>query len=320
MIAVRDLTFDYPGTRALHRVSFDLAAGSITALVGPNGAGKTTLLRCLAALEEPLDGAIRVDGVDAIAEPREVHRRLGYLSDFFGLYDDLTVEQGLRHAAAIRGVPAPREREVAREAAGRLGLADRLAVRAGALSRGLRQRLAIAQAIVHRPRVLLLDEPASGLDPEARHALAELFVRLRDEGMTLLVSSHILAELDAYSSHLLVLRGGRLVSHEPLGGAAVRATARVTVALALAAPFPGLAELLGRLDGASGVRVEGLGATVELPAGADARHRALRALLDAGAAVCAFGPEHRSLEEAYLATVAEPVLETVPAPAQGRTP
>jgi ABC-2 type transport system ATP-binding protein len=318
MIAVRELTFDYPGTRALHRVSFDLAAGSITALVGPNGAGKTTLLRCLAALEEPLEGAIRIDGVDALVAPREVHRRLGYLSDFFGLYDELTVEQCLRHAAAIRGVPAPREREVARDAAERLGILDRLEVRAGALSRGLRQRLAIAQAIVHRPRVLLLDEPASGLDPEARHALAALFVRLRDEGMTLLVSSHILAELDAYSTHLLVLRQGRIVSHEPLGGAAVRATARVPVALTLAGPFEGLLELLAGLEGASGARVEGLTATVELPADAEARHRALRVLLEAGAPICAFGPEHRSLEEAYLATVAEPVLDTVPAPGTGR--
>src|SRR5512138_3144537 len=117
MIDVDRLTFDYPSTRALHAVSFQLPPGSITALVGPNGAGKTTLLRCVAALEEPLAGAIRVDGVDALAAPREVHRRLGYLSDFFGLYDELTVEQCLRHAAAIRGIAAPREREMARAAA-----------------------------------------------------------------------------------------------------------------------------------------------------------------------------------------------------------
>ncbi len=304
LIEVRDLTFDYPGTRALHRVSFSLAAGSITALVGPNGAGKTTLLRCLAALEEPLAGELRVDGVDAIAAPREVHRRLGYLSDFFGLYDDLTVDRCLRHAAAIRGVPRAREREVARDAAERLGIADRLADRAGVLSRGLRQRLAIAQAIVHRPRVLLLDEPASGLDPDARHALAALFVRLRDEGMTLLVSSHILAELDAYSTDLLVLRQGRVVSCEPLGSAAARAVARVPVALTLAGPFPGLPELLAGLDGASDVRVDGLTATLELPADAEAQQRALRRLVEAGAPVCAFAPERRSIEEAYLATAA----------------
>lgn len=318
MIAARALTFDYPGTRALHRVAFDLPAGSITALVGPNGAGKTTLLRCLAALDAPLEGELRIDGVDAVAEPREVHRRLGYLSDFFGLYDELTVEQCLRHAAAIRGVAPAREGPEARAAAERLGILDRLDARAGALSRGLRQRLAIAQAIVHRPRVLLLDEPASGLDPEARHALAALFVRLRDEGMTLLVSSHILAELDAYSTHLLVLRQGRIVSHEPLGGAAARAAARVPVAVTLAHPFPGLLELLSRVEGAAAVRVEGLGAWLELPAGAEAQHRALRALVEAGAPVCAFGPERRSLEEAYLATVPEPVLPTIPAGGTGR--
>ncbi len=304
MIEVARLTFDYPGTRALHGVSFHLPAGSITALVGPNGAGKTTLLRCLAALEEPLEGSVRVDGVDALAEPRACHRRLGYLSDFFGLYDDLTVEQGLRHAAAIRGVPAARDREVARRAAGRLGILDRLASRAGELSRGLRQRLAIAQAILHEPRVLLLDEPASGLDPEARHSLASLFVRLRDEGMTLLVSSHILAELDAYSTHMLVLRDGRIVSHEPLAGASSAApAARVTVALALAHPFPALASVLAGVEGVSGVRVEGAGATLEVPADAEGQHRVLRALVEAGVPVCGFSPERRSMEDAYLATL-----------------
>jgi ABC-2 type transport system ATP-binding protein len=122
--------------------------------------------------------------------------------------------------------------------------------------------------------------------------------------MTLLVSSHILAELDAYSTHLLVLRGGRILSHEPLGGAAAQAAPRVPVSLALARPFAGLVELLSGLEGAAGVRVEGLTATVELPASPEAQHGALRALLEAGAPVCAFGPERRSLEEAYLATVA----------------
>jgi len=304
MIDVDRLTFDYPTARALHGVSFHVPAGSITALVGPNGAGKTTLLRCLAALEEPIEGRVRVGGVDALAEPRACHRQVGYLSDFFGLYDELTVEQCLRHAAAIRGVPAEREREVTARAAGRLGIADRLGSRAGELSRGLRQRLAIAQAILHDPRVLLLDEPASGLDPEARHQLAALFLQLRDEGMTLLVSSHILAELDTYSTDMLVLREGRIVSHEPVAGAAVRGPAP-RLALSLAGPFEGLAEALAALPGVADVRVEGGGASFAAPAGAAVQHELLKALLARGVPVCAFGPERRSMQDAYLATVAE---------------
>ncbi len=306
MIDVERLTFDYPGTRALQGVAFHLPRGSITALVGPNGAGKTTLLRCLAALEQPLEGTVRVDGVDALADPRACHRRLGYLSDFFGLYDDLTVEQCLRHAAAIREVPRTQERDAVRRAAERLGILNRLGSRAGELSRGLRQRLAIAQAIVHEPPVLLLDEPASGLDPDARHALASLFLRLRDDGMTLLVSSHILAELDAYSTHMLVLRAGRIVSHEPLASSRASAAGPVAVTLELARPFDGIADLLRGVDGVAAVRVEGLTVTAELPGDAEARARILRLLVEAGAPVCAFGGGRRSMEEAYLATVAAP--------------
>jgi ABC-2 type transport system ATP-binding protein len=303
MIDVDRLTFDYPTTRALHGVTLHLPPGSITALVGPNGAGKTTLLRCLAALEEPVEGRILVGGVDALADPRACHRQVGYLSDFFGLYEDLTTEQCLRHAAAIRGVPAEREREVIQRAAERLGIADRMGSRAGELSRGLRQRLAIAQAILHEPRVLLLDEPASGLDPEARQQLAALFLQLRDEGMTLLVSSHILAELDAYSTDMLVLREGRIVSHEPVAGASARAP-RQRIALSLSRSFDGLAAALAAVDGVTEIRVEGDGATFAAPEGAEALHGILMALVAAGVPVCAFAPERRSMQDAYLATVA----------------
>jgi len=184
MIRVADLTFDYPTRRALEAVGFEIAAGSVTALVGPNGAGKTTLLRCLAGLDQPMSGRIEVHGVDVLAEPREAHEHMGYLSDFFGLYEELTVRRGLEYMARSRGSSAAGAPEVAV----RLGLGGYLDEPAGQLSRGLRQRLAIAQAIVHRPAVLLLDEPASGLDPEARLRLGELFIELRDAGMTLLVS------------------------------------------------------------------------------------------------------------------------------------
>jgi ABC-2 type transport system ATP-binding protein len=154
--------------------------------------------------------------------------------------------------------------------------------------------------------VLLLDEPASGLDPDARHALASLFLRLRDEGMTLLVSSHILAELDAYSTHMLVLRGGRIVSHEPLAASRARPAGPVAVTLELARPFEGLVDLLRGIEGVAAVRVEGLTVTADMPGDGEARHRILRRLVDAGVPVCAFGGARRSMEEAYLSTLAAP--------------
>jgi len=195
MIEIRELVFEYPGHRALAGVSLTIVKGSITALVGPNGAGKTTLLRCMAALETPYSGHVTIDGLDTREAPRAIHAGLGYLPDFFGLYDALSVRRCLHYAARAHGIAPEAAAAAAEAAAVRVGLADRMEQAAGQLSRGLRQRLAIAQAIVHRPKVLLLDEPAAGLDPKARRDLSRLLLVLRDGGMTLVVSSHILGRL-----------------------------------------------------------------------------------------------------------------------------
>ncbi|MEY4561976.1 MAG: transporter related protein [Pseudomonadota bacterium] len=217
IIQVHELSFEYPGYRALDHVSLTLEAGTVTALVGPNGAGKTTLMRCIAALDTPLSGRVLVNGLDVHEHPREAHQLMGYLSDSFGLYADLTVTQVLTYAASSQGLPAGSVDAAVKNTAQRLGLSDKLNQPAGTLSRGQRQRVAIGQSIIHSPRVLLLDEPASGLDPEARSSLAGVFRDLQAQGMTLLVSSHILAELDEYSTHMLALSEGHVLEHRALG-------------------------------------------------------------------------------------------------------
>ncbi|NOR49970.1 MAG: ATP-binding cassette domain-containing protein [Desulfuromonadales bacterium] len=300
MIEVKYLVFEYPGTRALKGVSFQIKPGNITALVGPNGAGKTTLLRCMAALEVPLYGEVRIDGENIHEDPRACHRKLGYLSDFFGLYDELTVRQCLLHAAASRGILAGEQVRVTEQAAARLGIVDRLEMKSGTLSRGLRQRLAIAQAVVHEPQILMLDEPASGLDPEARHSLAELFLALRDQGMTLVVSSHILSELDEYSTDMLVLREGRILSHDPIEQPA---EATVRLKLSLTGPFNGLQALLSGMAGVSAVEGDDGTAVLSFSGDAAARHRLLKSLLDRGLPVCAFAEQHRNMQSAYLQSV-----------------
>jgi len=216
MISVRHVCYDYPGCRALDEVSFDLPSASITALVGPNGAGKTTLLRAMAALEEPMHGEIFIDGLNIWDAPREAHRLMGYLPDHFGLYQNLSAHRCLLYAAYARGLAEDEAEQAARWAAQAVGLEDKLKENAGTLSRGQRQRLALAQTIVHRPKVLLLDEPASGLDPKARADLSCLMKNLAAGGMTLLISSHILAELESYCTAMLVLEQGRLLSHQHL--------------------------------------------------------------------------------------------------------
>ncbi len=300
-IEVSGLLFEYPGVRALDDVSFSVAEASVTALVGPNGAGKTTLLRCLAGLEEPLLGSIHVAGVDVLEEPRAVHRRIGYLSDFYGLYDALTVRQCFAHAAASHGVADEALEAAVARTAERLGLGELLARRAAELSRGQRQRVAIGQALIHDPQVLMLDEPASGLDPEARHSLAVLFTRLAGEGMTLLVSSHILAELDEYSTHMLVMRQGRIIESKALGESVPGAQ---LVHVAFAREVPGLAQALGSIAGVRVVEAGASEATLEIAGDRGRQGEVLRELVLAGLPVSAFAEARENLHQSYLRTVA----------------
>lgn len=216
LVEVTDLIYEYPGKRALHGVSVSIESGWVVALVGPNGAGKSTLLRTLCALEDPFSGKVAVDGLDTQEEPRQIHRLVGYLADFYGLYDELTVRQSLTYLARIHEVPPSRVAESVEQVLEEVELQEHAHKPAGTLSRGLRQRLAIAQAIIHRPKLLILDEPAAGLDPEARLSLSRLIQSLQTGGITLIVSSHILAELEDYSTHMLTMNDGRIVALQPI--------------------------------------------------------------------------------------------------------
>lgn len=300
MIAVRNLIFEYPGIRALDDVSFDIPQGSITALVGPNGAGKTTLLRCMAALEQPVSGSIDIAGIDVLEQPRACHRIIGYLSDFFGLYQRLTVRQCLHYVARAQGIPEDHCQTAIAEVSHNLQIDDRLDMHPGELSRGLRQRLAIAQAIIHKPRLVLLDEPASGLDPEARHDLAELFLELQRQGMTLLVSSHILAELEAYCTDMLMLRHGRIVEQVAVKSSSAQRDFRLVLAHAV----EHLDTVLRQFEGVSVLKTEqNRQAWLQITDQPEQQHALLMNLLAQGLPVCEFAPSSRNLQDTYLQTI-----------------
>ena len=197
---------------AVRDVSLSVPRGAVYALVGPNGAGKTTLLKMIAGLLEPSRGTARIRGLDVRAHPREIHALLGFLPDFFGLYDEMRVAEYLEYFARAYRIGPSRRGERVDETLEKVGLADHAKSVVGTLSRGLRQRLAIARTLIHDPPLLLLDEPASGLDPEARHELQTLFRQLAKAGKTLVVSSHILTELEDYCTHLAILQQGALIA------------------------------------------------------------------------------------------------------------
>lgn len=316
MIEVSQLVFEYPGHRALDGVSLSIAAGSVTALVGPNGAGKSTLMRCIAGLDQPLSGHIRVKDLSVEEQPRAVHRHLGYLSDFYGLYDRLSVMRCLQYSALSMGVAPGAVTLRVQQVAAQLGLTELLHRHPTELSRGQRQRVAIGQAIVHEPSVLLLDEPASGLDPDARSSLSQLFRQLQAQGMTLIVSSHILSELDEYCTHILSIRNGRIESHEALQTAGEISQSHQAAAgdqpqlYALELAMPQTADQEARLRQALlNTRVQDFDTTgsrpiqLWLPASAPARAAWLAGLVQAGIPVAALYPVRERLQDRYARTV-----------------
>ena len=300
MIEVENLVYEYPSKRALKGIGLSVRPNTITALVGPNGAGKTTLLRCLAALDTPYDGTVHIAGLNTRDSPRAIHALLGYLPDFYGLYDALSVERCLIFAALAHGFTAAKAKEAAVMAAERVGLSDRLANPAAELSRGLRQRLAIAQAIVHEPKVVLLDEPAAGLDPMARRDLSKLLVSLKESGMTLVVSSHILSELEDYSDEMIIMEDGRVVGGAPVQ---LRQQQRALIRVQLASARNDLAALLSRHSGVEVLQSDNVSASFRLLGDAQSRVSLLRALVAEGLEIVSFGDAPHQLEAAYFAEV-----------------
>ena len=202
----------YDGTLAVAGVDMTIEAGEIFGLVGPNGAGKTTMLRMLATLLLPTSGDARIAGESVRRNPQAVRRVLGYMPDAFGVYDDMKVWEYLDFFGRCYGLGPAQRRRMIGDLLELVDLAERRDAYVLSLSRGMQQRLCLAHALVHDPQVLLLDEPASGLDPRARVELRELLRELRNLGKTILISSHILPELEELCTSVAIVDRGRLLA------------------------------------------------------------------------------------------------------------
>jgi ABC-2 type transport system ATP-binding protein len=285
---------------ALDGVTMRAARGAIVGLVGPNGAGKTTLLRVLATALVPSAGSALVAGFDPARRPREVRRRVGYLPDFMGLYQDMRVDEYLGFFADAYGLDAGRRRAFIARALEMTGLEDRAGAFIDELSLGMRSRVAFARALAGDPELLLLDEPLSGLDPFAKSDFVATLRKLRDQGTSALVSSHQLADLERLCDDVVLMDRGRVVG---AGLAEVDRRPRYVIALAAAESADGLRSL------ACVARVEALpgrpGAfEVELTEGA-APAAALREIVLAGLDVAVWKPRETNLEDRLRRAVEE---------------
>ena len=202
----------YPGTLAVAGLDLDVAAGEIFGLVGPNGAGKTTTLRILATLLSATSGEAEVAGISVRRNPDDARRVLGFMPDVFGVYDDMKVWEYLDFFARCYNIPADRRRRMIGDLLDLVDLGDKRDAYVQGLSRGMQQRLCLAHTLVHDPQVLLLDEPASGLDPRARVELRELLRELRALGKTIIISSHILPELEELCTSVAIVDHGQVLA------------------------------------------------------------------------------------------------------------
>jgi ABC-2 type transport system ATP-binding protein len=242
-IRVRHLSHRYGAREVLRDVSFDVGHGEIFGFIGPNGAGKTTTIRVMATLLEPSTGRVEIDGLDVTIDPDKVRRAIGYMPDHAGVYERITVREFLEFFADAYQVPDPNVVEVVLELTDLKKLDGRLVAE---MSKGMKQRLQVARILLHDPKVLILDEPASDLDPRARIELRDLLLELRDLGKTIFLSSHILTELSDVCTSIGILERGQLVIAGPIAAIgeelARRGRSEAAAAMAAsgaAAPGPG---------------------------------------------------------------------------------
>ena len=241
LVSVENLGVSYGRTHAVRGLSFSISRGEIFGFIGPNGAGKTSTIKVLATLLKPTAGCVKVAGLDVLAHPHEVRRKIGYMPDFFGVYDDLTAKEYLHFFAAAYKIPTAKRAGIVGDVLALTDLTAKTDAPVDGLSRGMKQRLGLARVLLHDPDLLLLDEPASGLDPRARIEMRELLKELQSMGKTILVSSHILHELAQFCTHIGIVEAGQMVACGSLPEIYRALSLRRTVHIQLANPSPELA-------------------------------------------------------------------------------
>ncbi|MGB6874537.1 MAG: ABC transporter ATP-binding protein [Candidatus Acidiferrales bacterium] len=318
MVRLENLTkeYDLPPVKgrpaqvvAADRINLQIADSEIFGFVGPNGAGKTTTLKMICGLLIPTSGSVEVQGIDVEQRPEDAQQFIGYLADFFSLYDDLKVWEYLDYFARAYKMPAPQISARVAEVIAWVGLEPKRDAFIQGLSRGMKQRLGIARAVLHNPPVLVLDEPASGLDPKARVELKDLLKNLNRQGKTILISSHVLSDLEEICTSVAImekghlLRAGKLSSVMEQSSADTPAQRRLRIRVAASGD-----ELIGWLSARDGVSeahpsakvIQGSSSVDFLFSGSDTDLAALvKELIMAGAPVCAVEGSSESFEQIY---------------------
>jgi len=296
IILAEQLTKAYGDAVAVDHIDLEISAGEVFGLLGPNGAGKTTTILMLLGLTEPTAGRARVAGFDPLRQPLDVKRRVGYMPDQVGFYDNLSGVANLRYTARLAGIPAKDIEARIANAIERVGLGEAAGKPVKTYSRGMRQRLAVAEILMKRAEIAILDEPTGGLDPQATREFLDLVRSLKQDGMTILLSSHLLELVQSVCDRVALFNAGRIgligrvedLLQDVLGGShVIRVNATGHDLAAAIAAVPGI------------TRVHSNGADLRIEAVGDLRPQVARAVIAAGGDLSMIAAGHASLDEVY---------------------
>lgn len=302
VIDVERASYSFKNHRALDSISFQVQAGAVHGFVGPNGAGKTTTLKLICTLLRPQAGAIRVFGADVVKEVKQVRRRIGFMPDHFSTYRQMTVFEYLDFFGAAYGLNVAQRNQVIGDVLDLTDMASRSDSDISSLSRGMQQRVSLARVLVNDPELLLLDEPASGLDPRARIELTQILQELRGMGKTIFISSHILSELAELCDSVTIIDRGRIKYSGSMDQLLAREDVHPMFRLTVAARDEDLEEQLRGLPGV--VSVEAIDNRPEFLIAIDAEQTSsdalLRGVLDLNASIAGFAKDRKHLNQAFL--------------------
>jgi ABC-2 type transport system ATP-binding protein len=299
-IETRELTKNYGDVAVVDHLSFHVKENEVFGLLGPNGAGKTTTILMLLGLTEPSAGTARVFNYNPTREPLKVKRIVGYLPEAFGFYDSLTARENLKFIAELNGISAAETGPRVDEALEKVGLTEERNMITGKFSRGMRQRLGIADVLIKRPKLVILDEPTSGLDPKGINQLLDLIAGLPGMGTSVLLSSHQLHQVQRVCHRVGILAKGKMVVEgaiDKLGREAL-AGGRFLIEVETAEPGAELPDIIAKIKGVE--KVEADGVILRISAGSDLRSQISRAVIDSGALLVQMKVHEFSLDDIYM--------------------
>jgi ABC-2 type transport system ATP-binding protein len=305
VLVVENLVKKYGKFKAVDNLSMEIKDGHIYGFVGSNGAGKTTTMRVIAGLLKATSGRVSVGGVNINSNPEGVKARIGYMPDFFGVYDDLKVDEYMDFYAGIYGIPKNERSKMTEQMIELVNLQDKKDAYVDTLSRGMKQRLCLARSLIHDPELLILDEPASGLDPGARVEMKEILKELKNMGKTVLISSHILSELSEICTSIGIIDHGKMIASGPVADILQKASYNRVIRVKVIENLEGAVRFLKERPCIGGITASNEHIDADFNGSEQELADILRTMIGNGIPVISFTELEKNLESAFMNLIRE---------------